>query len=100
MPELAYPRHVHRRGGVYLEITSDEAYQQALAAGWHDQPLQAWPVPAVYRAYVLGEPLDPEPEPDAVQPEPDALVSAPAIVPVQPQRGRPRKTPTASKDAT
>jgi len=88
MSERPYPRHVHRCGGVFLEVTSDEAYDQAMADGWLDRPDPSWPVPFEYRAWTPDLDLSETP------------VSAPAIVPVEPRRpGRPRKTPTASKDA-
>lgn len=71
-----YPRHVHRRGGIYRVIEDDAALAAARQEGWESQPLTDWPVPEVYREWV-----------------PDLT---PAEAPKQP-RGRPRQTPKASE---
>ena len=63
-----YPRHVHKRGGVYRIVHSDAERDQAVAEGWALQPV-----------------------PDAVdEPLVPASVSAP---PVKRKPGRPKRGP-------
>lgn len=46
---LSFPRHVHARGGVYFVVSDADAYVQAIADGWQDQPPAA---AAVYREWL------------------------------------------------
>lgn len=35
---IEFPKHVHRAGGLYLEVADQEAEALALANGWHSVP--------------------------------------------------------------
>ncbi len=70
--DRTYPRHVHRRGGIYRVTMSDDDYAQAREEGWEDLPLASWPVPDVYQEWT-----------------PDTPVSVAG--PLKRPRGRPRK---------
>jgi hypothetical protein len=70
---LTFPRHVHRRGGVYQVCPDESTYLALKAAGWVDHPLSDWPVPEAYHEWT---PADDEPPPEPVKRGP----------------GRPRKT--------
>lgn len=37
-PFVPYPRHVHKPGGVFLEVNSDEERDAAVAEGWWLSP--------------------------------------------------------------
>lgn len=42
-----YPRHVHKAGGLFLEVASDAARDAALEEGWFLTPVvEGEPVPA------------------------------------------------------
>ena len=73
---MSYPRHLHRRDGVYLVVWSDDEQAQALASGWSLLPLPGWPVPDVYREWTPQTP--------------DLVENAEELIAPK-KRGRPRK---------
>lgn len=70
---LTYPRHVHRRDGVYRVCDDADTYTAALDAGWVDYPDPSWPAPEMYREWDGSTP--------SIAPDPV----------MSPKRGRPRK---------
>lgn len=101
---LSFPRHVHKRGGVYTVILDAASYQAALGDGWRNVPDADWPQVDVYREWTprCGWPADAQDTP-AVELAPAIVESTTAHVdtsytvedtqPVKRSPGRPRKNP-------
>lgn len=48
---LSFPRHVHKRGGIYTVVLDAVSYDAALEHGWCDRPAADWPSVDVYREW-------------------------------------------------
>ena len=81
---LTFPRHVHKRGGVYRVCPDEDTYQVAKADGWVDHPPVEWGQPGEYHEWDGSSQTD---ELMDVPPEPADVPEAPTPK----KRGRPRK---------